>query len=549
LVVYDWPYGTQNAGDRIAYPESSYEEGCGLRVTGERTEEPEMKGKETTFQPIKQFPLRLCEVLEKEFVATHGQLSMAPDWLLEKADVCYPKLAEYFDAPFHNPTGGAISAIRDKLFSELPAQGEGSWTKQFEQLLLLKLNELLQAKENLYDHTLLDRDTAAWQLAELRASRGSNRQARTGRADAANAKSVNPHSAQSSADPIANDEQVQLNRILLEAALPSDAIARVDTSRLAALFRDIQNLCGPDGIRSALCLSGGGIRSAAFGLGVLGALARRGVLEKFDFLSTVSGGGYVGSWLSTWIHRHPQGLAGVVRELGTRAQVETDGLTTKTEPAPEPIRFLRNYSHFLNPKSGLFTADTWTWIGIYLRNLSLNWLVIIPFLLLVLAAPRLYAALAHSWRVKYGALLYGDGSLFSSFVWVAGFAVLLTLVCINVHRPSVTDPANSASHLPSDGGHRRLNQARDKLSRQVWILILGVLPLFVFAVVITVLVWGLPRDKSPISWFQTWIMLRELPFPNMIAALGRIAFDHMLAWGESLLLTAWLISLVLLHQP
>src|SRR4051794_8154783 len=51
---------------------------------------------------------------------------------------------------------------------------------------------------------------------------------------------------------------------------------------------------------TALCLSGGGIRSASFALGVLQALARVGVLGHFHYLSTVSGGGYIGSWLSAW---------------------------------------------------------------------------------------------------------------------------------------------------------------------------------------------------------------------------------------------------------
>src|SRR5690348_11498112 len=44
---------------------------------------------------------------------------------------------------------------------------------------------------------------------------------------------------------------------------------------------------------SALCLSGGGIRSATFNLGVIQGLAQFGLLSGFDFLSTVSGGGYL----------------------------------------------------------------------------------------------------------------------------------------------------------------------------------------------------------------------------------------------------------------
>src|SRR5690348_14425588 len=54
---------------------------------------------------------------------------------------------------------------------------------------------------------------------------------------------------------------------------------------------------------SALCLSGGGIRSATFSLGVMQTLAKHRLLHRFHYLSTVSGGGYIGSWLTAWIHR------------------------------------------------------------------------------------------------------------------------------------------------------------------------------------------------------------------------------------------------------
>ena len=48
-----------------------------------------------------------------------------------------------------------------------------------------------------------------------------------------------------------------------------------------------------------LALSGGGIRSATFSLGVLQSLARNRLLERFDYLSTVSGGGYAGCFLGS----------------------------------------------------------------------------------------------------------------------------------------------------------------------------------------------------------------------------------------------------------
>jgi hypothetical protein len=50
-----------------------------------------------------------------------------------------------------------------------------------------------------------------------------------------------------------------------------------------------------------LAFSGGGIRSATFNLGVMQGLAKFKLLRQIDYLSTVSGGGFIGSWLITWI--------------------------------------------------------------------------------------------------------------------------------------------------------------------------------------------------------------------------------------------------------
>jgi hypothetical protein len=139
---------------------------------------------------------------------------------------------------------------------------------------------------------------------------------------------------------------------------------------------------------SALCLSGGGIRSATFALGVLQGLARRNLIGRFDYLSTVSGGGYVGSWLSAWIHRDPEGVEGVMRKLNE----PTDQLLV---PVPEPVRHLRSYSNYLTPRLGVLSGDTWTVAAIIVRNLVLNWLVLIPFLLAALVLPRLLVAFTH----------------------------------------------------------------------------------------------------------------------------------------------------------
>ena len=53
---------------------------------------------------------------------------------------------------------------------------------------------------------------------------------------------------------------------------------------------------------TGLALSGGGLRSATFALGAIHGLAKNGVLPNFDYLSTVSGGGYAGSFLSCFLN-------------------------------------------------------------------------------------------------------------------------------------------------------------------------------------------------------------------------------------------------------
>ncbi len=74
-------------------------------------------------------------------------------------------------------------------------------------------------------------------------------------------------------------------------------LAQMVAQRRQALYgASAQPDRGGDGLWG-LALSGGGIRSAVFGLGLVKALARAEVLSRFDVLSTVSGGGYIGAAL------------------------------------------------------------------------------------------------------------------------------------------------------------------------------------------------------------------------------------------------------------
>ncbi len=74
---------------------------------------------------------------------------------------------------------------------------------------------------------------------------------------------------------------------------------------------------------TGLAFSGGGIRSASFALGAVEALANRGLLNQFHYLSTVSGGSYLGAAI-TWLRRYDYGDAGL-RQLGLRRDTGARG--------------------------------------------------------------------------------------------------------------------------------------------------------------------------------------------------------------------------------
>jgi len=134
-----------------------------------------------------------------------------------------------------------------------------------------------------------------------------------------------------------------------------------------------------------LALSGGGIRSATFSLGVLQALAADRRLAAFDYLSTVSGGGYIGSWLSAWIHR--AGFEAVQRGLGRTGCLYEHGAPMACEP-PE-VTWLRRYSNYLTPRVGLLSLDSLTLVATWSRNFALNLVVLLGFLTCIFTAPHL----------------------------------------------------------------------------------------------------------------------------------------------------------------
>jgi hypothetical protein len=158
-----------------------------------------------------------------------------------------------------------------------------------------------------------------------------------------------------------------------------------------------------------LAFSGGGIRSATFNLGFLQGLAGLKLVKYFDYLSTVSGGGYIGAWLVAWVQRRaaelpapatptaggspPPSAAKDVEDKLQPVEEQMAAATPKDPRSPDepldPIEHLRRHSNYLAPRRGFLSIDTWVLWALYLRNFLLNQLVLLPAAAIVLLLSRL----------------------------------------------------------------------------------------------------------------------------------------------------------------
>ena len=137
-----------------------------------------------------------------------------------------------------------------------------------------------------------------------------------------------------------------------------------------------------------LAFSGGGIRSATFNLGILQGLQELDLLRHVDYLSTVSGGGFIGSWLVGNVRRSAYWLG--------RLTDWSDSIT-----------HLRDYSNYLAPRTGILSADTWNLGTSWFRNAfliqltSLAWLFVL--LLATLGGLRIFVVFGHLSRAHWPA--------------------------------------------------------------------------------------------------------------------------------------------------
>ena len=141
----------------------------------------------------------------------------------------------------------------------------------------------------------------------------------------------------------------------------------------------------PQKVKSSLvglALSGGGIRAASMALGVMQSLYARNILPYVDYLSTVSGGGYAGAYLTSSTlkagHRKRQSKKsdsdrrseeGNAREQGEESEDELFPIapTSTGKPSARMLRFMNG---------GNYLRRTWVFFNRYLIGLLLLWSVV-----------------------------------------------------------------------------------------------------------------------------------------------------------------------------
>ena len=163
--------------------------------------------------------------------------------------------------------------------------------------------------------------------------------------------------------------------------------------------------CGSLNAEVGLGFSGGGVRSATFNLGVLQALASQDVLDKVGYISSVSGGSYINSWLAAWISKDR------FQDVN-RALADHEYKTQKSSPAnsqeeaknqyvlsdaeeryraQRPIAHLRHYSSYLTPQKGILSSDVWTAVAAYLLRLAPNLLFVLLAATALIGLPYILA--------------------------------------------------------------------------------------------------------------------------------------------------------------
>jgi predicted acylesterase/phospholipase RssA len=322
---------------------------------------------------------------------------------------------------------------------------------------------------------------------------------------------------------------------------------RVNDSRTK---RDVPVEARPDNL-IGLAFSGGGIRSATFNLGILQALAQKRLLGKFDYLSTVSGGGYIGSWLAALTRRLTAPMAvpsfGEVEKALSPCRYEQD----RRSETPV-VHWLRLYSNYLTPHTGVVSGDTWAMIGTWLRNVILNQMIL--GMVFVSAFVLCQSALSPLVKMEDN----DDGMNFL----IAG-GIVLFLACVSM-------AVNVVVEAPPNEIPKTWFQRIKAWFRRIQVTLTVMLPFVVACVLLNCALWqnlyfadksiGLWAGVGAVFYFVVWGIvalmalgrrkLRKLhgkPIKLMISVVALLVFSPVAGAGGGCLLFAYV--LLLRHLP
>ena len=196
-------------------------------------------------------------------------------------------------------------------------------------------------------------------------------------------------------------------------------------------------------------LSGGGIRSATFCLGIFQGLAKqelpqpqsnpalKTLLSKIDFLSTVSGGGFFGSFYGRlFTRKQVANFADVAEILTARAASEEERGDPKLKKLPKGkvFRWLRENGRYLAPNGA---GDLLIAGAAVIRNLAAVQIVLATFALMIFLVPQLFRRIigiaarcsAHAgsfgklWSCYQGLLIY-HLPWGTNVIWWSPYAIL-----------------------------------------------------------------------------------------------------------------------------
>ncbi|MDC0664115.1 patatin-like phospholipase family protein [Marinobacter sp. SS21] len=210
-----------------------------------------------------------------------------------------------------------------------------------------------------------------------------------------------------------------------------------------------------------LALSGGGIRSATFNLGVLQALARAGLLHRVDYLSSVSGGGYIAACLS-WLRAH----------VPARAQRDVGGAPLANGQG-SVLDWLRAHGNYLINGKGV---SGWTLGASILAGTLLNLLVLLPLLIgaVALASTNWWPTAWPTWLHLPGAQAIVGHDGFMLLLLIGAGALVLYLMTLLLFAVA-TSSEFFLQRLPE---HRIRSLMGQCLAVGVMALGLGLLPVF-----------------------------------------------------------------------